>query len=129
MQISKIQNYSNLNFDGRLTIADSKGQKREYDIEEMSDKYLAKVFHECYITDSCHGLVPVEKLRPYENILNKVYGMNIPQRSDSLERPVEAYVPNKFYIINAPGGYKITHELYNNRLVGDVPGDYRTEKI
>lgn len=130
MHIKSIQGNFSYNFQGRLTITNSrKGRVRVYETTSDMDRYLEKAFNESFINPSCHGWVQDKDFDTYECALLDKYGMNLPAHYGEIERPVEAYKPEEFYIINVPGVYKIKHELYNNRVQRDEFGDYYTKHV
>ena len=130
MQINKINCNSGANFQGRLTITNSrKGRVKVYETSPEMDSYLEDKFNKSFMDNSCHGWVQSGDFAPYEDALLDKYGMNLPAHYGEIERPVEAYKPEEFYIINVPGVYKIKHELYNNRVQRDEFGDYYTKHV
>ena len=130
MQISKINCNSGANFQGRLTITNSrKGRVKVFETTPNEDRYLERAFKESFIEPSCHGWVQDKDFETYEGALLDKYGMNLPAHYDEIERPVEAYKPEEFYILSIPGVYKIKHELYNNRVYRNEYGDYYTEHV
>ena len=130
MKVISTQYGANPYFQGKLTITNSrKGRVRVFETPPDLDTYLENVFDKCFMDNSCHGWVFSEDIEPYEEVLKHKLGMNLPMRTASMERPIEAYERGKYYILNIPGVYKIKHELYNNHVYRTEYGDYYTKEV